>query len=511
MSKEDVIIIGGGIGGLSCAALLAHAGHKVTIFEKNDYLGGACGSYVKDGFTFDRGVHIFTSGLNGPYGELFKKLGLDTLKLKKQINEKTGIKFYKQDKIFAFNMNLGSATKMLTPSPAKKEGAKPEAKPAQGGGGGGGASFIKGMLGGVTKEEMRGISGVFTALMSISNVKLKKLYENDMSVTDWVNQYSEHPNIHGIVQFMCAAMFCISAKKTSAYEFLYCFKKEMMAPEGFHYPEKGGAQAIPNAIEAAIRKFGGDIHTNTRVNNIVIKGDKVQGVMVGDKQYNAPIVISNLAIQMTTNQLIGKDYLDKSYRDMIFKLQPSFSSIVFKCALKEPLVKDWYFVNLYHNTKNDFADKYPPDQGYPYSNGFFGPVLSNIDPTLAPPGCQSILFGSTVPPSGPDWNKWKEVYWWDLLSYFPDLEKKLKFCDIAFPKDLVELTGKPAGPVEGLAMSPDQVGKNKPSSCVPGIQGLYVCGDTAGKSAHGIGTQLACDSGIRLADAILGIVDKSTV
>ena len=109
------------------------------------------------------------------------------------------------------------------------------------------------------------------------------------------------------------------------------------------------------------------------------------------------------------------------------------------------------------------------------------------------------------------WEKWKEVYWWDLKSYFPDLEKKMQFCDVSIPKDLIELTGKPAGPVEGLAMIPDQVGNNKPSSIIPGIEGLFIVGDTAGKSAHGIGTQLACHSGIDLADAILGQRDMSTI
>jgi len=159
----------------------------------------------------------------------------------------------------------------------------------------------------------------------------------------------------------------------------------------------------------------------------------------------------------------------------------------------------------------DFADKYPPDQGYPYSNGFFVPVLSNIDSSLAPPGAQSLIAGVTVPTKGPDWEKWVEVYWEDLTTYFPELEKKMKFCDVSLPKDIVELTGKPAGPVEGLAMIPEQTGQNKPSSIIPGIEGLYVVGDTAGKSAHGIGTQLAADSGIKCADVILGLKDISTI
>ena len=39
-SSKSVAILGGGISGLTCALRLAHAGHRVTIFEGSDQLGG---------------------------------------------------------------------------------------------------------------------------------------------------------------------------------------------------------------------------------------------------------------------------------------------------------------------------------------------------------------------------------------------------------------------------------------------------------------------------------------
>jgi phytoene desaturase len=52
---RTVAIIGGGIAGLASAALLARAGHSVTLLEANATLGGRAGTWEKNGFRFDTG------------------------------------------------------------------------------------------------------------------------------------------------------------------------------------------------------------------------------------------------------------------------------------------------------------------------------------------------------------------------------------------------------------------------------------------------------------------------
>ena len=59
MSKQKVIIIGAGLGGLVCAALLAKEGLDVTVVEKNQRVGGCLQSYRRDNAIFDTGMHIF--------------------------------------------------------------------------------------------------------------------------------------------------------------------------------------------------------------------------------------------------------------------------------------------------------------------------------------------------------------------------------------------------------------------------------------------------------------------
>jgi phytoene dehydrogenase-like protein len=53
MNNYDAVIIGGGIGGLTCALLLAKKGVRVAVFEKERHPGGYCSSFSSDGYVFD--------------------------------------------------------------------------------------------------------------------------------------------------------------------------------------------------------------------------------------------------------------------------------------------------------------------------------------------------------------------------------------------------------------------------------------------------------------------------
>jgi phytoene desaturase len=55
MTKQRVVIIGGGMGGLSASGLLAKEGYDVTLIEALPNTGGRAGSWSKDGFRFDTG------------------------------------------------------------------------------------------------------------------------------------------------------------------------------------------------------------------------------------------------------------------------------------------------------------------------------------------------------------------------------------------------------------------------------------------------------------------------
>jgi len=58
--KYDVIVIGSGIGGLSCAAKLAKQGKRVLLLEKNHHPGGTSYIFYRDGYAFPMGPMSFS-------------------------------------------------------------------------------------------------------------------------------------------------------------------------------------------------------------------------------------------------------------------------------------------------------------------------------------------------------------------------------------------------------------------------------------------------------------------
>ncbi len=72
--EKQIVIVGAGISGLTAAAYLSQEGHKVTLLEKSDDLGGLIGSFKRDGFTFDHGIRgVENSGTLFP---MLRQLGI---------------------------------------------------------------------------------------------------------------------------------------------------------------------------------------------------------------------------------------------------------------------------------------------------------------------------------------------------------------------------------------------------------------------------------------------------
>jgi len=73
--QKDIIVVGGGIAGLTATLSLAHSGREVLLIEKNESCGGLMSSFERDGFRFEAGARaLVNAGLIKP---LIKEFNMD--------------------------------------------------------------------------------------------------------------------------------------------------------------------------------------------------------------------------------------------------------------------------------------------------------------------------------------------------------------------------------------------------------------------------------------------------
>ncbi|MGH9931038.1 MAG: phytoene desaturase family protein [Pyrinomonadaceae bacterium] len=75
---HEVVVVGGGIGGLTVAALLAQRGLNVCLLEREPGVGGCAASFEKFGYSFEQGYGLFTGWKPGEiHDRVFSELPVD--------------------------------------------------------------------------------------------------------------------------------------------------------------------------------------------------------------------------------------------------------------------------------------------------------------------------------------------------------------------------------------------------------------------------------------------------
>ncbi|MHA1269375.1 MAG: phytoene desaturase family protein [Candidatus Helarchaeota archaeon] len=478
--KFDVIVIGTGIGGSACAALLSAEGFKTLVLEKNELVGGMSSSYEKNGFILDSAIHVFSSGIKGRFGKIMKKIGLNTLKFV-NITDRNAIRAYGQKNYTSLAM---SPSALDTKNQVEFKDSKNVDLSRMGFKGGDMKTFIK----------------IIGSVLQTSRKTLRKMHEEKLTLENYLKQFNPSNGVKSLIAFLTGGMFGISPRMASAPEFIQGLT-EWIITNDLSYPI-GGAIEVPKAFLGGVTKYGGEIWTNTKVDKILIENNKAIGVKLDDgRELYSKFVVSNVGIKPTVLKLAGKDHFSDDYVEKVKELISSYSAITFKFALKEPIIEKYVFVNLYEGDLSVFGEKERTPKG-PKATGFMVMIPTNADPNLAPPGHQIAIFGTLAPTRKKDWKSWTKYYYEKILMFYPNIEDITLFMDITTPEDMAKLSGKAFGPIETTALTPDQSGPYRISSELP-IENLYVVGDSAGTNTHGIGTQLAADSAIKLSKIIV--------
>jgi len=460
--RYDAIIIGTGIGGAAIGALLAHAGKKILILEKNKEVGGRCTSYEQDGFTVDLGTHLFGVGAKGHIGEVLRQVeapnALEWVTIKNSM------------------MQIGRIRKNYS---------------------------RKTMMEVLPKGESENIEKLFREAAAMPDQELDELWYVPLS--EWVGRFTSDPLGQTLIESISSQYFALDMKDTSTTEFIKCFR-EVVSARSSAYP-KGGCIAIPKAYIDIITKYGGKLATKAKAEKIIIENQAAVGVKVkGGSDYFAPIIISNADIKHTVTDLVGKEHFSVDYVQRIENLSWSYHLLSLKVALNEKVTDDQLVMYMPNNfypilkiSEEMWTGKVPELVG--------GMIVSpsNYDPSLAPTGHQLISFCTACPPKQ-DWKKWGKALLDSFYAVYPEAEGKVLWHRLDTP-DFINAVGFEDGNTIGTGQTVNQVHERRPSVVSP-LKGLYFSSAEAG--GHGIGTELAADSAqelfaILVADKSLGI------
>jgi len=415
MSKQSVIIIGSGFGGLSAAIRLAAKGHRVTLFEKRDQLGGRAYQYEINGFRFDGGPTVITA----PYmfDELFAIAGrrrtdyLDFTPLDPfyRIFDHTGRHFdYWRDE-------AQTVKEIERWNPTDVAGYQALNQQI-------GAIFDKFYP--YTEKPFQHLTDLLKLLPDI--VRLRAFMGTYSFIGSAIRDdflrrvFSFHPLLIGGNPFDTPSIFTLIMQ----------FEKNW----GVHYA-RGGTGAIVRALGRLLEELGVDLRLQAEVSEILVQGRRVAGVRLADgtKQY-ADAVVCNSEVVHTYRHLIAARHrrVYPNWRLDLMKQSLSLFVIYFgtkRRYLETPLQHHNIIINRnYKALLGDvFGARRLPDELALYLH-----MPSRTDPTIAPAGCESFYVLSLVPNLAAhiDWKATAKSYRDRVMqfleaNYLPDLQANI--------------------------------------------------------------------------------------
>jgi all-trans-retinol 13,14-reductase len=288
--RYDAIVIGAGIGGLTCGAFLAKAGLSVLIAEQDSKPGGYCVSFQRKGFTFDAGFDTTLECEKG--GVVYDTL--DELGLTGEIQFirlASPMRVIGGDYDILVTGEFIEELKRVFPGESTSiDNFMGECRAL--------ASEMKNLS--AVPPDLLGFTGKLGLMMKfiLKSPRMRKY--SGKSTGEVLNTFFKDPRLKAF------------------YGTVVPFGPKAMAPlllmilggEPVSYYPRGGAQALTDIFANRVTKHGGELALKTMVTRILVEDGTAAGVEVaGGKEIRSRFVISNADGRETFLKLIGEGYL----------------------------------------------------------------------------------------------------------------------------------------------------------------------------------------------------------
>lgn len=491
----DAVIIGSGLGGLSCAAAFARKGYRPLVIEQHDKPGGYATAFSRPGgFLFDVSLHSTGAGERNGVHNLIAGFP-----------EITDVEFVAHPTLY----------RAIFPDHDIRVAQRDP------------AAYIAHLVH-LFPEEKAGIESLFADCQAMMRevVKISRMTQELDEVlfplefpvlarygrSTWGQMVDAHLRDPKLKAIVSAQWVYYGLPPSRLASFFYAMPAIEYLQGGGWYP-KGRSQSISDALVKFIRARGGQVLLNTRVDGILAANGAAYGVHCEDgREFRARAVVSNASAGQTFYRFLEDDPETygaslEEYRERLAGFSTSLSCFQVFLGLKRDLVG-----GLKISDSEIFIESgYDPEAGYEAARradvahgGMCVTLYDNLFHGYSPKGKNTINlvvlqgfdhwapFESDYRAGRKDaYNAEKERMARILIqqaeeTLLPGLSKAIEVQEIGTPLTNLRYTGNDRGAIYGWDQTVDNSGDRRIGHATP-VQNLYLAGAWT-RPGHGYGT-----------------------
>lgn len=468
--RKAILIVGAGVGGLASAVRLLAKGFRVRIFERESRVGGKINQIVHGPFTFDLTASVLMN--RECYEEVFHDADL---------NYKDYFEFRKVDPTY----------RCFYPDGMRYDFPRD-------------ITELIGTLETISKHSSPGylklFSEVFHRYLIADEHILRKSFEKptDMLKPSTIASAIKTKALSTSAQLIAKYVKADKLRNFLAYQALYvgispfegsCTYTFIPVTAQLHglWYLRGGLYSYIRALEKAVLDLGGEIITESTVDEILISKQRAVGIRVATEKIPGDIIVSNADFPYTLSSLIKDQAHQGQYTAAkLKKMQYTCSTFILYLGLKKPYPQ-LSVHNLYLNKDFKKNIQYAFTGKLPTEPSFYIYSPSRVDSCMAEEGeCLSaVVRVPNLMATDIAWNTETVNYVRNSIisalkniGGLEDIEDNIVYENYLTPQDLMERFNSYGGTAFGLSPTLMQTNYFRPHFKAEAVENLYFVGQS---------------------------------
>ena len=459
--KKNIAIIGSGFSSLSAACYLAKAGHNVTIYEKNDALGGRARQFKAAGFTFDMGPSWYW--MPDVFDKFFNDFGKkvsDYFTLTK-LSPAYRVYFGKDDFIDIED----TPEKICKKFESIEKGSGEKLK-----------KYLK-----IAKENYEiGVTDMLykmpgnSPLELVSKKTIKRVRFFLSNIRKDVRRDFKNPKLRSILEFPVLFLGAKASNTPAFYNFMNYADfgiGTFQPPNGFH--------DLVNAMVDLGKSLGVKYKVNHELSKINVSNKKVENIVINGKSTDCDLILSGADYHHTESLLTikSRQYNYKYWKSRVF----APSSLLFYVGFNKKLKNVQHHNLIFDTDFNKHAEEIYDSPKWPTDPLFYANFTSKTNSKTAPEGSENAFFLIPIAIDLIDNEETRDKYFEKIIKKMElftgqelkdSITYKRSFCVNDFKNEYNSYGGN----AYGLANTLFQTAFLRPNIKSKLVQNLYFCG-----------------------------------